>query len=54
MNYLDAYRNRGGKVPEKTYAALRQRLLDFSLARSGGNVGGMNPSARDASQSWHK
>ena len=23
MNYLDAYRNRGGRVPEKTYAALR-------------------------------
>ena len=48
MNYLDAYRNRGGKVPEKTYSALRQRLLNFSLARSGGaTVGGMTPSARD-------
>ena len=48
MNYLDAYRNRGGKVPEKTYAALRQRLLDFSLARSGASVGGLTPSARES------
>ena len=51
MNYLDAYRNRGGRVPEKAYSALRERLLNFSLSRSGASVGGLSPSAREAIQS---
>ena len=37
MNYLDAYRNRGGRVPEKTYAALRERCTHSEIQNNQSN-----------------